>query len=206
MIFPAIPISLPAYEIFSNDSVLAGAPVAGLLTGRSAEKLWRGGRRPRSFWTLLGMGPMGVARSALRAPGPHRATGCALQDAPRNAANIIPASVNPDRSVTSTCARRNAQASQARTFFLKKRSKRLLQFQVFVPPVRSATASSKSLLVLFFRKERLPCTAYNESASSQVGIRSYAPGARGAVAHQQNRRQTAGTMGPSCPVYGRELA
>jgi hypothetical protein len=45
---------------------------------------------------------------------------------------------------------------KGRSSFLKKRSKRLLLFQVFVPPERAATASEKSLLVLFFRKERLP--------------------------------------------------
>jgi hypothetical protein len=33
--------------------------------------------------------------------------------------------------------------TQARSSFLEKRSKRLLQIQVFVPPVRSATASEK---------------------------------------------------------------
>jgi hypothetical protein len=46
-----------------------------------------------------------------------------------------------------------------------------LQSKVPVPPELSATAPEKSLLVLFFRKEHLPCDAYNESAPSQVGMR-----------------------------------
>jgi hypothetical protein len=36
---------------------------------------------------------------------------------------------------------------KGRSSFLKKRSKRLLIFQVFVPPGRSATASKKGLFV-----------------------------------------------------------
>jgi len=45
------------------------------------------------------------------------------------------------------------RGKEARSSFLKKRSKRLLQIQIRVPPERSATASEKSLLVLFYRKE-----------------------------------------------------
>jgi DNA/RNA-binding domain of Phe-tRNA-synthetase-like protein len=69
--------------------------------------------------------------------------------------------------VMASCVRKKGRSS-----FLKKRSKRLLQMAVLVPPARSATAtdtldavadlssgtnthSGKSLLVLFFRKERL---------------------------------------------------
>jgi hypothetical protein len=39
---------------------------------------------------------------------------------------------------------------------LVDKRERLLQIRVLVPPEAAATALEKSLLVLFFRKERLP--------------------------------------------------
>jgi len=59
---------------------------------------------------------------------------------------------------------------EARPSFLKKRSKRLLQIQVRVLPGPSATATNKSLLVLFFRKEHLPYPGLYEPTSLPVGI------------------------------------
>jgi hypothetical protein len=44
---------------------------------------------------------------------------------------------------------------RGRSSFLKKRSKRLLHFQAFVPLDRCVMPTEESLLVFFFRNERL---------------------------------------------------
>ena len=65
------------------------------------------------------------------------------------------------------------KTGRGRSSFLKKRSKRLLIFQVFVPPGRSATTSSES---------RLP----PQRASVALGWSKFAPGSGGRLAPQPN--------------------
>jgi hypothetical protein len=48
----------------------------------------------------------------------------------------------------------------ARSSFLKKRSKRLLQFQVFVPPERGATARARLFWVFSSEKNAFGRTAH----------------------------------------------
>ena len=56
-------------------------------------------------------------------------------------------------------------------FFSEEKKQKTLQIQIRVPPVKSATASEKSLLLLFFRKEDLSSflTAADEHCVQDFG-------------------------------------
>jgi hypothetical protein len=89
-----------------------------------------------------------------------------------------------------------------RSSFLKKRSKRFLQIQRVVPPDGGATASEKSLLVLFFRKERLACngchqkTVWQGSGGPLGSNRTETGGAESPEAERLRAWPPAGHSGP----------